>query len=131
METEVVEVSQTISPQIVAAVVGGIAGMVSGALSSVISPWVHYYIEKRKSSFNQKIQILSSIRDLVDSDKSSDEIQKSSLWGVIESNLSNDELRYFAPNIFIEPPRNGLTSDDVRKQAISRMVFRLEKEWLN
>lgn len=133
VENELVQNSDALSAIMVAAIGAG-AGLCSGVIASLIAPWVQYAIETRKKSFEYKRQKILEIRELLDNNRDMNEIEKSSLWGFISANLNEQEKKMVFPRgIVVRIPTDGsrdtLSQDDYKKQGISDMLYRLEKEW--
>ncbi len=107
-------------------------GFLSGTVASLVAPWVHYFIEKRRKGIEYKEKLISNARFLLDKSESITDIKKSSLWGFIESHLTSDEKNLVMPvRTFIVQADDGaeIPEDDRRKQVVSCMLSRLEKEW--
>lgn len=107
-------------------------GLISGTVASLIAPWVHYFIEHRRRSIEYKIERIAEIRKLLDSADSMVDVKKSSLWGFIEAHLNEQERKGAIPirTMVIQADDGAeISQEDIKKQAISRMLSRLEKEW--
>ncbi len=133
MEKEIIETSQSLSP-IIVALIGAVAGLVSGAVASLIAPWVQYAIESRRKSIEYKSNLIKETRALIDKADEIKEIRASSLWGFIHENLNEKERKIVFPGAIVIEVSNsgmsdGMSQDDHRKQGVSMMLSRLEKEW--
>jgi hypothetical protein len=133
MESDLVQVGKELSP-ILVAFIGAAAGLVSGTIASLIAPWVQYAIESRKKSFEYKQKLIADIKSLLDSNSDMNDIEKSSLWGFISENLNNEEKKIVYSGAIVcrmstDGSNDTLTQDDLKKQGISQMIYRLEKEW--
>jgi hypothetical protein len=56
------------------------------------------------------------------------------LWGFISENLNNEEKKIVYSGAIVcrmstDGSNDTLTQDDLKKQGISQMIYRLEKEW--
>ena len=115
-------------PEIIAA----LFGLIGGAIASLIAPWVHFFIERRKKSIEYKIQLISNTRKLLNNSAAMTEIKSSSLWGFINDHLSDDERnRAFPVRTLHVKEDDGaeISEQETRKQSISKMLSRLEREW--
>jgi hypothetical protein len=133
MNPETIEAGKNLSP-ILVAIIGGIAGLISGAIASLIAPWVQYAIELRRKSFEYKKEKLDEIKKLLEKASEMDEIERSPLWGFIRENLNEEEKKKVYPGALVvlvsnDGSHSSLTQDDLKKQGISKMIYRLEKEW--
>ncbi|WP_448873451.1 hypothetical protein [Desulfobulbus propionicus] len=133
MNPEVIEAGKNLSP-IIVAIIGGFAGLVSGVIASLAAPWVQYAIELRRKNFEYKKEKINEIKELLSKTSDMDEIERSPLWGFVRENLNEEEKKIVYPGaIVVMVSNNGsqssLTQDDLKKQGISKMVYRLEKEW--
>jgi len=132
MEPDVVEAGKALSP-IIVAIIGAGAGLVSGVIASLIAPWVQYAIESRRKAIEYKEILIRDTRVLLDKSDTIAEIRASSLWGFINDNLSEKERKKVFPGAYTielsSGPKDELSQDDHRKQGISNMLARLEKEW--
>ncbi len=132
MEKEILETSKELSP-IIVAIIGSIAGLISGTVASLIAPWVHYAIESKKEKIKYQGELIKKTRNLLDTLISFKELRSSSMWGFIFDNLNDKERKIVFPNAYVIEAGNGpsdeMSQDDFRKQGISLMLSRLEKEW--
>lgn len=133
MDSEIIETGVKLSP-IIVALIGAVAGLISGALASLIAPWVQYAIESKKKSIEYKKQKIQELKNLLEDKTTLDEIEKSPLWGFISENLNKEERKTVYPgaivvHVSLDHSKDTLTQDDYKKQGISKMIYRLEKEW--
>lgn len=113
-------------------VVAGIFGLIGGGIASLISPWVHWFIERRRRSIEYKISLINDVRNLLDNSSSMVEVKGSSLWGFINTHLSERERKVALPvrTIFVQTEDGAESSQEKFKMAaISEMLSRLEIEW--
>ena len=111
-------------------IIPAFVGLIAGAIGSLIAPWIHWRIEKKRKSIEYKQSLIKEARHLVDSSDSIEQILSSSLWGFISANLSKEEKSAVSDSRRIDLPAwPGLDALAGRKQAISVMLHRLEKEW--
>jgi hypothetical protein len=114
------------------ALIAAVFGLISGAVASLIAPWVHYFIEHRRRAIEYKIERIAEVRKLLDSSESMIDVKKSSLWGFIDAHLNEQERKGAMPiRAMVVQADDGaeISQEDIKKQAISRMLSRLEKEW--
>jgi hypothetical protein len=114
------------------ALIAAVFGLVSGAVASLISPWVHWFIEKRRKSIDHKIYLISELRKVVDSSSTLAQIKTSSYWGIIENHLNQNEQELIRPrsgqlHYTIGGPE--LTKEESNKKVISLVIARIEKLW--
>ncbi len=133
MENEIIETSKALSP-IIVAVIGGVAGLASGIVASLIAPWVQHAVETRRKSIEYKTNLIKDTRALLDKYDDFKSIRASSLWGFISDNLNEVEKKKVFPGAYIIEmssggPSDHMSQDDHRKQGVSTMLSRLEKEW--
>jgi len=136
MEQDLIQTGKELSPIIIAiiAIIAAVSGLISGAIASLVSPWVHYYIESRRKSIEYRTNLIKDTRSKLDQAQNIKEIRASSLWGFIDANLNEAERKIVFPGaIVIEVPTGGISDGmsqcDLRKQGVSNMLSRLEKEW--
>ena len=131
MSPEIIETTKALSP-IFIALIGGISGLISGAVASLFSPWVHYFIERRKKSLEYRASKISEARALLNSSETMIQIKSHALWGFIDNHLSAQERAIADHQSSFHVRLEGtdeLSSDEERKIGISKMLSRLEKEW--
>lgn len=147
MDQELIKAGKDLSP-IFVAIIGGLAGLVSGVIASLVAPWVHHKLETKKQSLEYKRSLIKDVRKLLDKSTSIEEIQASSLWGVIDSHLNKEERKKALGNIirattivYEEVPKlksgekiekHSIEEQSIfalRKSGISTMLARLEREW--
>ncbi len=132
MEPDIIQTSNNFSP-IIIALIGALGGLVSGVIASLIAPWVQHAIQSRRKAIEYNEKLILDTRQLLDNVQSASEIRSSSLWGFINDSMNDDERSKFFPGAYIAEISNGpsdnLSQDDHRKQGISMMLARLEKEW--
>lgn len=132
MVLELFDAGEALSP-IVIVVISAVSGLASGVFGSLVSPWVHYSIESKRKQIEYKEGLIKDTRTLLDKVKTIAEIRASSLWGFIESNLSEMEREVVFPQAYVvelsRGPEDCLSLNDLRKRGISNMLSRLEREW--
>ncbi|MFI9651039.1 hypothetical protein [Guyparkeria halopsychrophila] len=114
------------------ATIAALFGLISGTIASLIAPWVHYFIERRKKSSEYKAELIKETRKVIDRSQTMSEVKKSSLWGFIEENLTEEEKAKAMPVRTLVVQRDDgaqISQEDIKKQAVSRMLARLEKDW--
>jgi hypothetical protein len=105
-------------------------GLVSGAIGSLIAPWIHWGIEKKRKAMEYKQSRIKDARKLLDKADSLEIILSSSIWGFIETNLTQQEIQSVSSGRVIHcTDHDCMTEFQMRKQVISQMLSRLEKEW--
>ena len=113
-------------------VISAVVGLITGTIASLVSPWVHYYIELRKKAIEFKIERLAEVRNMLDRSETMADVKKSSLWGFIDDNLNEQERNaaMSVRTVIIQADDGSeISQQDIKKQAISKMLSRLEKEW--
>ena len=91
MEKELIEASVSTPPEALSVWISAGSGLLAGILASLFSPWVHWFIERRRKSIEYTIKLISDIRKLIDETDDFEKIKYSSYWGFIASNLTKDE----------------------------------------
>ena len=69
---------------------------------------------------------------MLDSADSMVDVKRSSLWGFIDAHMNEQERKGAMPvrTLVIQADDGAeISQQDIRKQAVSRMLSRLEKEW--
>jgi len=127
-----IQVSKELSPIIVAGI-AAVTGLISGAIGSLIAPWVQHAIESKRKAIEYRENLIKDTRILLDRVNTIAEIRRSSMWGFISDNLNESEERIVFPRAITIEISDGvsddLSQDDHRKEGISNMVSRLEREW--
>jgi len=114
------------------AIIATVFGLISGTVASLLAPWVHYFIELRRKSIEYKIERIAEVRKLLDNSDSMVDVKKSSLWGFVNAHLNEHERKGAMPvRTLVVQADDGaeISQQDMRKQAISHMLSRLEREW--
>ena len=114
---------------VIGTVIVAFIGLVSGAIGSIIAPWANWSIEKKRKSIEYKQKLISDVRALIDSSSSIEDILKSSVWGVINANLSKEKVRSISADNLIHVASFGMSELDMRKMALSEAIHKLEKRW--
>ena len=132
MEAEIIQASKQLSPIIVASI-AAITGLISGAVGSLVAPWVQHAVESKRKAIEYRERLIKETRTLLDRTKTLAELRRSSMWGFISDNLNESEQSSVFPDGIVIEISGGvsdnLSQDDHRKQGISDMLARLEKEW--
>jgi len=103
----------------------------------VVVALLHNLVSKLIDFKREKVSVIDlkhnimSVRSLIDSVEDFDKVKESSWWGFIETNLTDWEKQYLTPpaishSFGISP--NQLTGNARKKQIVSEMLARLEKE---
>jgi hypothetical protein len=114
---------------VVGTVIVALIGLVSGAIGSIIAPWANWSIEKKRKLIEYKHKLISDVRSLIDSSSSIEDILKSSVWGVIQFNLSEDEVQSIFADNSIHQSIFGVSELNMRKKALSEAIHKLEQRW--
>tara|TARA_R110002124_G_scaffold269796_2_gene437760 strand:- start:1584 stop:1952 length:369 start_codon:yes stop_codon:yes gene_type:complete len=111
-------------------IIPALAGLISGVVGTLIAPWVNWGIEKKRKSIEYKQSQIKDARDLLDKSDALEQILTSSMWGFIQSNLTSTEVHAVSSGRHIHgTDHNCMTELGMRKQVISKMLSRLEREW--
>jgi hypothetical protein len=111
-------------------IVPAITGLLAGTIASLVAPWVNWGIEKKRKSLEYRQSLIKDVRQLTDKAETLEEILSSSLWGFIESHLTKDEQHAVSSGrVLHATDYDGLSELHMRKQKISKMLSRLEKQW--
>lgn len=122
---------QILDIEVTKLLVPAITGLIAGTLGSLIAPWVNWRIEKKRKSIEYKQNLIKETRNLVDTADSLEVILSSSLWGFISEHLTTREKESVSSGRTIHMTDWPKMSElDMRKQHISKMLHRLEKEWV-
>uniref|UniRef100_UPI003F830138 hypothetical protein n=1 Tax=Thalassotalea sp. PLHSN55 TaxID=3435888 RepID=UPI003F830138 len=115
---------------VIGTVVVALIGLISGAIGSLFAPWINWGIEKKRKAIEYKQSRIKDARELLDKADSLEIILSSSIWGFIQTNLTQQEAHSVSSGRVIHgTDHNCMTELHMRKQIISRMLSRLEKEW--
>ncbi|KMT66877.1 hypothetical protein [Catenovulum maritimum] len=111
-------------------VVPAVVGLISGAVGSLVAPWVNWRIEKKRKQIEYKHSLIKIAREKIDNAETIEDILSSSIWGFIDSNLTNQETSSISSGTnYFQTVNDGMTQLHMKKQVISKMLNRVEKQW--
>lgn len=106
------------------------AGLLTGTIASLAAPWVHWAIEKRRSQFNYRQELIRAWRSEIEAfDWDQEDFGNSTTYAAIRQHMRKEVVdRFEAQRTFHVPPDGG-RGENLRKQWASDEVARIEKEW--
>ena len=125
MEKEWLTTTKDLSPIIL-----GVITIISGLIAIYVGPKIKFKYENKQKTLEYKINLILNIRQLLDKSENIEEIKFSSYWGFIKDNLNEEEKKivFDSAHMII----GGMKNSDfyLRKEKISLMLSRIEKEWI-
>ncbi len=129
MDKEWLTTTKELSP-IILALITIISGLISGLISIYLGPKIKFKYENKQKILEYRINLISNLRQVLDKAENIEDIQFSSYWGFIKDNLNEEEKKivFNSGQTII----GGMKNSDfyVRKEKISLMLSRIEKEWI-
>ena len=126
------ETTQTLSAITIALIAGGSA-LISAIVTSLLAPMVQNFLGNKNKKVEYKIKHITDTREILDNSETMLEVETSSMWGFISDHLNERERgKVFPTGLIIDYRPNGGESpsqEEMRKQGVSMMLSRLEKEW--
>jgi hypothetical protein len=129
MDKEWLTTTKELSP-IILALITIISGLISGLIAIYLGPKIKFKYENKQKILEYRINLISNLRQVLDKAENIEDIQFSSYWGFIKDNLNEEEKKivFNSGQTII----GGMKNSDfyVRKEKISLMLSRIEKEWI-
>ncbi len=129
MDKEWLTTAKELSP-ILITIITIVSGLISGLIAIYIGPKIKFKYENKQKILEYRINLISNIRQMLDKAENIEEIKFSSYWGFIKDNLNEEEKKvvFNSAHTII----GGMKNSDfyVRKEKISSMLSRIEKEWI-
>jgi len=106
-----------------AAIIGGIAGAITGAITSLLSPWIHWRIEKRRNQAQRQREIIDEARaEFFGSPQRREDIRQGKSYAAMRHHLS--------PELVAEIERNRVSGGEANlQQRLLEEIAALEKKW--
>ncbi|KGE78191.1 hypothetical protein [Halomonas salina] len=106
------------------------AGLLAGAIGSLVAPWVHWAIEKRRSQFMYRQELVRTWRVEIESFSwDHGDFGDSTTYAAMRPHMREEVIKKFEAQRTMHVPPDGGRGQKLHKQWASDEVARIEKEW--